>query len=388
VNSEWPSPITGESLAERFVATDRPTFGLEEEIMVLHPVTLDLMARGRELIDGLDGRFKGELPASHVEIATRPHTSFEDLAGELAGCRRMLAAHVGERARLAAAGVHPFSARWGELSPSERYDRMLARYGDVLRQQLVCGLHLHVALGGPERTLAVYNALRSYLPDLAALASNAAIYDGRDTTLASIRPLISGMLPRMGVPPALESWDDYASHLNWGLERGLMGRPGEWWWEMRLHGGLGTLEIRVPDAQTACDDAVAIGAVAAGLAVWLAERFDAGDLPPTVSSLQINENRSSALHGGVNATMIDFETGFCVPASERLSTLLDSIAPVVAGMGGQAPLSRARELLLEGGAERQRRIFNEAGAVELTEWMARQFVPAPARPLGDEHKTH
>lgn len=375
MNSEWPSPITGESLAERFAAVDRPTFGLEEEIMVLHPETLDLLPRGKKLLDGLDGRFKPELPASQVEIATRPHTNFDELAEELAGCRRLLAAHVGDRARPAAAGVHPFSARMGLLNESERYDRMLARYGDVLRQQLVCGLHLHVGLGGPDRSQAVYNALRSYLPDLAALASNAAIYDGRDTTLASIRPLISGMLPRMGVPPALESWDDYAAHLNWGLERGLMGRPAEWWWELRLHGGLGTLEIRVPDAQTACGDAVAVGVVAVGLAVWLGDRHDAGDLPPVVPSLRINENRSSALHGGLNSTLIDFDTGACVPAAERLDTLMDSIAPAVRSIGGDAHLCRARELLLEGGAKRQRRIFREAGALALTEWMAEQFLP-------------
>ena len=375
--SEWPSPITGESLAARFGATDRPTFGIEEEIMVLDPETLDLLPRGKELLEGLDGRFKPELPASHVEIATSPHTSFDELAEELAGCRRLLAAHVGDRAWPAAAGVHPFSTRLGKLNESERYDRLLARYGNVLRQQLVCGLHLHIGIGGPERSLAVYNAQRSYLPDLSALASNAAIYDGRDTTLASIRPLISGMLPRMGVPPALDSWDGYASHLNWGLERGLIGRPAEWWWELRLHGGLGTLEIRVPDAQTACEDAVAVGVVAVGLAVWLGDSYDAGDLPPVVSSLQINENRSAALHGGLNATLVDFETGACVPAAERLDTLMDSIAPAVGRIGGDVHLCRARELLLEGGAKRQRRIFKEAGALALTEWMAEQFLPAP-----------
>jgi carboxylate-amine ligase len=383
VNSEWPLPLTGKSLAAKFARADRPTFGLEEEIMVLDPGTLDLLPHGRELIEGLDGRFKAELPASHVEIATSPHASFAGLARELADCRRRLAAHVGDRARLAAAGVHPFSARWGELRSSERYDRMQARYGDVLRQQLVCGLHLHVALGGPDRSLAVYNALRAYLPELAALACNASVYDGRDTTLASIRPLISGMLPRMGVPPALESWDDYASHLNWGLGKGLMASPGEWWWELRLHGGLGTLEIRVPDAQTSCDEAAAVGAVAAGLAVWLADRYDAGDLPPVVPSLKINENRSAALHAGLNATLVDLETGVCRPAGERLESLLDSIAPAVVRLGGGSFLSRAGQMLMESGAERQRRIFRRAGAAALTEWMASQFLPEAEGPFGD-----
>jgi glutamate---cysteine ligase / carboxylate-amine ligase len=382
VNSDWPSPITGDSLAERFRANDWPTFGLEEEIMVLDPGSLDLLPRGNELLEGLDGRFKGELPASHVEIATRPHTNFDELAEELANCRRTLAAHVGDRARFAAAGVHPFSARFGDLNRSERYDRLLARYGDVLRQQLVCGLHLHVGLGSPDRTLAVYNVLRAYLPELAALAANASIHDGRDTTLASIRPLISGLLPRMGVPPALESWEAYAAHLNWGLDTGLMGRPAEWWWEMRPHGGLGTLEVRVPDAQTTCEEAAAIGAVVVGLAVWLAGRYDAGDLPPPVSSLQINENRSAALHGGMKAMLVDFGTGARMQAADRIGSLLEAIAPAVAGIGGENQLSKVKSILQESGAERQRRIFNDAGAVALTEWMAEQFLPGTADSAG------
>lgn len=372
--SKWPSPITGDSLAERFVDTGRTTFGLEEEIMVLHPETLDLLPRGVELLEGLDHRFKAELPAAHVEIASSPATGFEALARELAECRRLLASHIGDRARPAVAGVHPFSDRFGVVNSGERYERLLARYGDVVRQQLVCGLHLHVGLGGPDRTLAVYNALRSYLPQIAALAVNAPIYDGRDTSLASMRPLLAGMLPRMGVPPPLESFEEYAGALNWGMERERMGRPAEWWWEMRLHGALGTLEIRVPDGQTTLQDALAIGAVTVGTAAWLADKFDADDLPETVPSWQINENRWSALHAGMNATLIDFATGELRPAADFIDELLDLIGPAVARLGGAAHLAHAREIAGNTGAERQRELFHGSGARAVTEWLAGRFL--------------
>ena len=374
MSSEWPWPITGESLAERFVDTGRTTFGLEEEIMVLHPETLDLLPRGVELLEGLDGRFKAELPAAHVEIASSPATGFAPLARELAECRRLLAAHVGDRARLAVAGVHPFSDRLGVVNAGERYQLLLAKYGDVVRQQLVCGLHLHVGLGGPDRTLAVYNAMRSYLPTIAALAANSPIYCGVDTTLASVRPLLSGMLPRMGVPPVLESFEEYAYALNWGMERGRMGRPAEWWWEMRLHGALGTLEIRVPDGQTTLGEALAIGVVAAGTAVWLADRFDADDLPPAVPSWQINENRSSALHAGMKASLVDLETGTLRSASECVEELLDRIGPGVDGLGGAAHLARAGLIAGNTGADRQRELFKSSGPLAVTEWLAGRFL--------------
>jgi carboxylate-amine ligase len=374
VTSKWPSPITGDSLAERFVDSGRTTFGLEEEIMVLHPETLDLLPRGVELREGLDDRFKAELPAAHVEIASSPATSFDSLALELAECRRLLAAHMGDRARLAVAGVHPFSDRFGVVNAGERYELLLAKYGDVVRQQLVCGLHLHVGLGGPDRTLAVYNAMRSYLPQIAALAANSPIYDGKDTTLASMRPLLSGMLPRMGVPPPLESFDEYAYALNWGMERERMGRPAEWWWEMRLHGALGTLEIRVPDGQTTLQEALAIGAVTAGIAAWLADRFDADDLPATVPSWQVNENRWSALHAGMKATLIDLETGKLRPVADSVDELLDLIGPAVARLGGTGHLAHARDIARKSGAERQREQFNASGAQALTEWLAGRFL--------------
>lgn len=374
MNPGWPFPITGESLAQRFVELGRPTFGLEEEIMVLHPETLDLLPRGEELLEGLDNRFKAELPAAHVEIASRPAAGFSELELELAQCRSLLACRTHDRARLAVAGVHPFSARLGMVNSGERYQGLLARYGDVVRQQLVCGLHLHVGLGGPERTLAVYNALRSHLPVIAALAANAPVYCGRDSTLASIRPLLSGMLPRMGVPPPLASFDEYASHLNWGIDHGRMGRPAEWWWEMRLHGALGTLEIRVPDGQTTLQDALAVGTVAAGSAVWLSDRFDAGDLPPTVDSWQINENRWSALRWGMDATLIDLETGILEPAPEAVGRLLDRIGPAADRIDATGHLAHARSMAELNGAKRQMEIYRSSGSLVLTEWLAGRFL--------------
>lgn len=370
----WPVPAGAESLAARFDRGGPLTFGLEEEIMVLDPGTLDLLPFGGKLLEGLDSRFRPELPASHVEIATVPHTSFEELEAELAACRRTLAGHAGDRARLAVAGVHPFAARLGEVSEGERYDRLLAEYGDVLRQQLVCGLHLHVSLGSAGRVLAVYNAMRAFLPELAALAANAPIHCGRDTTLASVRPLISELLPRQGMPPPLGGWQEYADALNWGAAAGRLGRPAEWWWELRPHAGLGTLEIRVPDAQTTVAEASAVGAVAVGVAAWLAGRHEAGGLPETVPTWRINENRWSALRHGLNGYLVDLETGEQRPARERIGWLIDRVAPTVRDLGGSRQLECARRLVRVNGAERQREIFRARGARGLAEWLAERFL--------------
>ena len=64
----------------------------------------------------------------------------------------------------------------------------------------MCALHVHVAVGGAERTLAVYNGLREELPLLAALAANAPLYGGRETGLASVRPKIAEATATAGNP--------------------------------------------------------------------------------------------------------------------------------------------------------------------------------------------
>ena len=77
--------------------------------------------------------------------------------------------------RLAAAGAHPLAAPEGVLNHHERY-RFAAREG--VRAGGSCaascsGLHVHVRVAGANAPSRFHNALRSYLPQLAALAANA-----------------------------------------------------------------------------------------------------------------------------------------------------------------------------------------------------------------------
>ncbi len=245
-----------QALRRRFDADREQLIGLEEEVMAVDPRTLDLLPRAAALLalpGGEDPRFKLELPASQIEIVTAPHRTVGELVAELTGARRALACAAGGEAAFLAAGVHPFAPAEGELNAGAHYAEVAADYGIVARRQLVCGLHVHIALRGAERTLAVYNAMRAYLPMLAALAANAPVHEGRDTGLASIRPLISGMLPRQGVPPPMASWEELAEELAWGARTGRLQRLRGWWWELRVHAELATLEVRVADAQSSVE---------------------------------------------------------------------------------------------------------------------------------------
>ena len=342
-----------------------PTIGVEEELMLLDPETLDLTPRAADVLDRLGGdpRFKPELPASQLELLTDPVDGLGDLAAQLAAGRRDLASAAEGIALLAGSGAHPFAAPEGELNQTAAYRLTREEYGLVARRQLVFGLHVHVRVGGAERSLAVYNALRSQLGEIAALAANAPLHDGRDTGLASIRPKISETLPRQGIPPAFSSVEELAGALEWAAASGAAPEPRMWWWELRLHPVHGTIEVRVPDQQTSVAETVGVAALVRELVLGLAARHDAGERLPVHPSWRIGENRWSAARHGLDGSMADLETGARTPTRERL-------LEIIGDLGAEA----ARPLATENGAIRQRRWAAESGAVGAVRALADRFL--------------
>ncbi len=343
------------------------TVGVEEELMLLDPETLDLVPRGPEVLERLDGdpRFKLELPASQLEIVAPPLPDAAAVADFLRAARQDLAEGTTGLVRPAGAGLHPFASPQGELNPGERYEFTKRMYGPVAVRQLVCALQVHVAVRGADRALAVHDALRSYLPEISALAANSPFYEGRDTGMASARPKVAELLPRQGVPPALGSWEALSAALDWGVRAGAMREHRSWWWELRPNPAFGTLEVRVPDAQARVEDVAGVVELVRALVVWLAARHDAGELPPPAPTWRIEENRWFAAHRGLEGELADLETGARVPTRDRLRGLMRET--------GAGPVA---ERLLDsgGGAAAQRAAAREGGPEAAARDLAERFL--------------
>jgi carboxylate-amine ligase len=407
------TPLDASSLRAIFDAPAPMTVGIEEELMLLDPETLDLAPRARELQERVqgaagragaaggaepaaaasgagaangaapgapprDGRFKLEMPAAQFEIASPALRNAADASEFLHTARTDLARAGDGLVRLACSGVHPFGVEEGELNAGERYRRVAGEYGRFARRQLVFGLQVHVAVRPADRALAVYSGLRHHLPELLALAANSPFYRGEDTGLAAIRPKLCELLPRQGVPPPLASWEDYARALEWGARAGGVPEPGVWWWELRPHPSFGTLEVRVPDAQRTVAEAAAVVATVHALAAHLAERHERGEpQPPHAPTWRIQENRWQALRHGLDGTLADLETGTPTPTRERLRTLLHTIEGQAAKLGCENELAHAHKLVERNGAEQQRTAHAEGGIRALTEWLVRGFEEPP-----------
>lgn len=379
-DSAWRLPATAAGLRVPFDAAPSYAVGLEDEVMLLDTETLELTDRAGEVLAllGGDGRYKLELPASQLEIMTPPCVRVRDAAALLLESRRALLGAVDGRVSLAAAGVHPFSASTGALNTGPRYDPIIGEYGWVASRELVCALQVHVSVGDSGRALAVYNAARAYLPLLAALAANAPFFEGADTGLASVRPKIAELLPRQGVPPRIASWESYHETLAWGSTSRTFRDPASWWWELRLHPCFGTLEFRVPDAQTTVGHAAAIAAVAQSLVAWLGARHDSGEQLDAEPSWRIDENRWSACRHGADGEMIDLRTGVRRPTKTCLTELFDALQPIAATLDCLAELDGARRLAEFTGATAQREIARDEGVFAVAQWLSQRFLdPLP-----------
>jgi glutamate---cysteine ligase / carboxylate-amine ligase len=379
---ELPDPPTWEgtppvSAAQWRAAFDHSvslTVGVEEELMLLDGATLDLTPSVGEVLATLGGdrRFCRELRAEQIETVTPICASAADACRELSSARRELVERLDARFRLLAAGTHPFSTRHGEITDADRYRQIADEYTFAATRSLVCGLHIHVAVAGHERALAVYNAMRSYLPELAALGANSAFVDGLDTGMASIRPKLNQVYPRSGIPPALSSWDELVRFIDWGRRGGLFPDASHFWWEMRPHPVHGTIEIRVADTQTRVEDATAVVATTQALVAMLVARYDAGEQLPVHDTHWITENAWRAHRYGVRGWLVDLDTGRRVATRERLAALLDDLEPHALGLGSVEQLRDARTLLVGNGADRQRYVADREGLHGLTRWLVDQ----------------
>ena len=351
---------------------DRPfTIGIEEELMLLDPASYGLTPVVDVILEraGDDPRLSRELRKSQIEIIT-PIAGNAHAAGlSLARTRIDVNRLADGEAVIAAAGTHPTGNDWGALGGA-RYREIAEEYPAATSGSLPCGLHVHVAVSGADRALAIYNAIRSYLPEIAALAANSPYLDGADTGLASARRTLNDLFHRAGTPPPFADWDAFATYIRWGQRGGMFPDTTHLWWDLRPHPVHGTLELRVADAQTRVDDAIAVAALFQSLVVLLASRYDAGEALGWHAPERIAENAYRAMRYGVRGWMVDLETGEREETRARIMRLLDTIETTAEGLGNGAGLLTARSLVVDNGAERQRYVAEDRGFDGLLAWLA------------------
>jgi carboxylate-amine ligase len=371
----FPPAITGKSsgvggsvLDHRFGAGEPYTLGVEEEYMLLDGETFDLVQHVEAVLEAAYGgeferRVNPELMQSVLEIATPVCRSAAEVDDELRKLRAYVTGIAREQGmRVGSAGTHPFSLfERQRITARDRYRHLVDQMQYIARRELIFGLHVHVAVDDSERAIQVVNGLLAHLPAFLALSASSPFWRGEPTGLASSRQMVFAAFPRSGPPPRFKDYADYAEVVGQLEKTGCIADYTHIWWDIRLHPRFGTVEIRVCDAVTRVEDAVALAAYCQCLVKLYCERYAVGAEIPSYHRILTTENKWLAARYGLEAPVMDLATGRRnrVPVAQLVRRTLKELEPHARELGCERELEGISEILRKGnGADRQRRIWN------------------------------
>jgi carboxylate-amine ligase len=367
---------------EAFESARDFTVAVEEEFAILDPETLSLTNRFEELKAAargteVDEHLVGELIASEVEVRTGRCDGFGEAAARMGVRRDQLAALADQLGvALGATGTHPWSP-WQEQriidTPHYRRNDELLRY--VVWRNNSFGLHIHVAVNGPDRAVRVCDHMRHLLPELLALSASSPFLENVFTHLHSVRTeIFTKFFPRCGIPDAYGSWAEFEEYARLLFRTGSIMEHTQMWWSIRPHLSYPTVEIRICDSQPDLGEARSLGALAYALAARTARALDEGEPLPLPPHRLIEENLWRAIRYGLVGDFIDLETGELVNKRARLEQLIEWVQPVADEIGAEPFLS----VPIANAAERQIARYEEGATLE--EIYAEQV--RPKEPVG------
>jgi glutamate---cysteine ligase / carboxylate-amine ligase len=347
------------------------TVGIEEELMLLDPDSLELAQGIEAILDDLgeaaQDRVKPELMQSVLEIATKPQSSVAEAGAELRELRELVReAAVRNGMLLAASGTHP-TALWEEqlIVERPRYEELVAELGYIARQELIFGTHVHVGVVGPNKAIYIADALRRDLPLLLALSANSPMWRGKVTGMMSSRTPVFRAFPRVGIPPHYGSWEIYSRRVKLMMDAGAVPDYTYLWFDVRPHPKLGTVEVRVFDQQTRIENTVALAALVVALVHRYSALFDDEQALVEVPTELIDDNKVRAALRGMEGDLVDFPRSEQVPASRMGRHLLDELREHAQEVGCAEEMEACRGLIDGGtGARRQLEMLEKHGSVE------------------------
>ena len=255
-----------------FIPSPAPTVGMEMEFQLVDPISLDLVDQALPLLEFFPDRryVKPELIQNTIEVASEPCDGLSSLLQNL----RDLVGGVVNRAekldlRLCGAGTHPFSQHLALVTPLPRYLAMEEAFGLISHTQITFATHVHIGVSSGEEAVHLMSDLKPYLPFLIALSANSPYWRGYETGFAAYRQRILASSRSYGMPPDFADWQAFERFLETSIRAGMFESVRDIHWDVRPRPHLGTLEVRIMDAQPTVAEAVALAAFIRALAAFL-----------------------------------------------------------------------------------------------------------------------
>jgi carboxylate-amine ligase len=346
------------------------TFGIEEEFFLTRAKSRALAVEvPHSFVRACQRQFGSaialELLWSQIEVVSPVFERHDQARQELVRLRRGVAeVAIRKGLRLVAAGTHPICA-WGEQveTPKRRYREIMVDFQIVARRNVLCGLHVHVAVPPNVDRVVLMNRVMRWLPIFLALSTSSPFWNRSNTGLLSYRQAAYDEWPRTGVPDHFRDETEYARMVELLAAGGALKDASYLWWAIRPALNYPTLELRICDACTRIEDALAIAALYRCLVRLLIRRPElAPDWSPHTRRI-IDENRWRAKRLGIDAELVSEDGSPPRPLKAVTHALLEDVAEDSLFFGCDSELSRIRALLDEGtSAHAQVKVYQEARA--------------------------
>jgi glutamate---cysteine ligase / carboxylate-amine ligase len=358
------------------------TLGVEEEYMVLDPVSFELKSHEQKIVhEGqkvIKDKVKAEMHQAVVEVGTDICQDVDEAFKDVSTLRKTIAEIAGNLGfAMGASGTHPFS-HWESqmITDHIRYNEIVNELQEAARSNLIFGLHVHVGMQTRELANHIANSTRYFLPHIYALSTNSPFWEGRSTGYKSYRTKVFDKFPRTGIPDAFESIEAYDNFVKLLIKTNCIDNAKKIWWDLRVHPFFNTVEFRICDVPMTVEETIAITALFQAICAKIYKLRSQNMNFIQYSRALLNENKWRASRYGIGGRLIDFGKEEEVNTRILIYELLDFVDDVVDELGSRDRLAYVHKMLENGtGADRQLAVFEQTKSMaKVAEYIQGQFL--------------
>jgi glutamate---cysteine ligase / carboxylate-amine ligase len=358
------------------------TVGVEEEYMVMDPVTKELKSHEQKIVQEgqkiIKDKVKAEMHQAVVEVGTDICQNVDEAFQDVSLLRKTIAGIAeGLGFSMGAAGTHPFS-HWEKqlITDHVRYNEIVNELQEAARSNLIFGLHVHVGMESREMANHIANSTRYFLPHIYALSTNSPFWEGRLTGYKSFRTKVFDKFPRTGIPEVFESIEAYDNYVKLLIKTNCIDNAKKIWWDLRVHPFFNTVEFRICDVPMTVNETIAIAALFQAVCAKIYKLRLQNMNFIQYSRHLINENKWRASRYGIDGYLIDFGKEEEINTRVLIYELLDFVDDVVDHLGSRHHISYIHKMLENGtGADRQLVVYDQTkNLVNVAEYINAQFL--------------
>lgn len=358
------------------------TLGVEEEYMVMDPVSRELKSHEQKIVhEGqkiIKDKVKAEMHQAVVEVGTDICQDIDEAMMDVATLRKTISSIAGDLGLwVGASGTHPFSHWESQLiTDHARYSEIVNELQEAARSNLIFGLHVHVGMKNREMAIHIANSARYFLPHIYALSTNSPFWEGRVTGYKSFRTKVFDKFPRTGIPDYFESIEAYDNYIKLLVKTNCIDNAKKIWWDLRVHPFFNTVEFRICDVPMTVQETITIAALFQGICAKLYKLRLQNLNFIMYPRILINENKWRAGRYGIDGSMIDFGKETEVNTRVLIYELLDFIDDVTGPLGIKNAISHVHKMMEEGtGADRQLKVYEHTNnLVDVVDYIHSQFL--------------